>query len=86
VLRLPTSEGGLNIVTVKRGHEEAPDPEGQDVLPVGERPDTLVGLVAHVVGNWPATLRVAALTALLILGLWLLPVDLTLGPLQITKH
>ena len=73
-------------MTVGRGREDAPDPEGQDARLLGDRPESLVGLMGQVIANWPTTLRVAALLALLILGLWLLPVDLTLGPLEITKH
>ncbi|MGW4213228.1 hypothetical protein ACWEIJ_34950 [Lentzea sp. NPDC004789] len=73
-------------MTVRRVEEDAPDPDGQDAHLLGERPESLVGLMGQVIGNWSTTLRVAALLALLILGLWLLPVDLTLGPLEITRH
>lgn len=73
-------------MTVRRGRRRTPAHEDEAASPVGERPETLVGLMGQVVGNWSTTLRVVALLALLILGLWLLPVDLTLGPLEITKH
>ncbi|MFJ8965870.1 hypothetical protein ACIRG5_41425 [Lentzea sp. NPDC102401] len=43
--------------------------------------------MGQAIANWPATLRLAALIALVVVlvfgALWLVPLNLTLGPIEI---
>jgi hypothetical protein len=66
--------------------ESAPDEQPSSSA---ER-QSIYGLSKVVLATWPSTIRflvvVGALALLVILGLWLLPIELRAGPIEITRQ
>jgi len=81
-------------VTVRRGQDEPPPPDGEDPGSRGKRPEShpesWVGLIRHAIGTWSTTARFGLLVVLvvgvLVGGLWILQVDLVLGPFEISRN
>lgn len=73
-------------MTLEPEPEARPPSRAEPPGTIGERQETFAGLVMTAISSWPTTLRVAVLIAIIAAALWLLPIDLVLGPLQITKH
>lgn len=84
-------------MTIRPNESELPGRQAgscdDEPLPRAEPHDerhTLTRLADRIVTSWPNTLRLLAvitvLFGLLIFGLWLLQIDLQLGPLHITRR
>jgi hypothetical protein len=80
------------MTTIKPGGSEGPSPDG---WPLGDKGlssadwlGQVIGLASRILMSWASTWRCICLlivaSALVISGLWLLKVDVRIGPLEIT--
>ncbi|WP_157529319.1 hypothetical protein [Nocardia sp. NRRL S-836] len=81
-------------MNVGRRPSDPPDRKGEEHGSIGERPESgpqnWAGLISQAIANWPTTWRLVVLIVVIFVtgfgALWLVPMDLSFGWIEISQR
>lgn len=77
-------------MTIRPDDQASPEPVGDLSSVDDERCHEVTSLAEEILSTWEKTFRavfvIVVLLGVIIVGLWLLPIDLHIGPVQITRR